>query len=162
MKSIFSLLLVVLSVFATEGLQAQDLRLGGGLVYGSEIDRMGIDLRGDYQLQSNLILVPDFQLFFRRNSGNVRVNWNTINFDFHYLIGVAENFYLYPLAGLNFTFYTVKIRDNRDTSTRIGLNLGGGAEYRFTEKIAGFIELKYVVSDADQTVASYGVLVRVN
>jgi outer membrane immunogenic protein len=162
MKVILRLLIVVFSIFAAEGLRAQDLRLGGGLVYGSEIDRMGIDLRGDYQLQSNLILVPDFQLFFNRNSGNVRVYWNTINFDFHYLFSVAENFYLYPLAGLNFTFYTVKIRDNRDTSARIGLNLGGGAEYRFSDKIAGFIELKYVVSDADQTVASYGVLVRVN
>ena len=140
---------------------AQDISLGGGLTFGSEIDRMGIDLRGNFSVAEQLTVVPNLQLFFDRNSGNVKISWNTLNVDAHYLIRIDDNFYLYPFTGLNLTFYTVKISGNSDTSTRLGLNLGGGGQYRFTEKISGFIEMKYVLSDADQTVASFGVLARI-
>ena len=46
--------------------------------------------------------------------------------------------------------------DNSDTD--IGLNIGGGATYNFTGSLSGFGEIKYVVSNYDQFVFTFGVL----
>ena len=65
-----------------------------------------------------------------------------LDVDYHFVIksdtGTSR---FYPLAGIDFKF-------NGDGSD-FGINLGGGANFMMTEKLAAFVELKYVISDWD-------------
>jgi hypothetical protein len=63
-----------------------------------------------------------------------------LDLDYHFVIhseGSASRFY--PLAGIDFKF-------NGDGSD-FGVNLGGGANFMMTDKLAAFAELKVVISD---------------
>jgi opacity protein-like surface antigen len=65
-----------------------------------------------------------------------------LDLDYHFIIqseGSSSRFY--PLAGLNFMFHS----DNSE----FGLNLGGGANFMLTDKLAAYAELKYIISDWD-------------
>ena len=68
---------------------------------------------------------------------------------------------LYPLFGINFA--TVSEREDNLTfsNSDVGVNLGFGSEFKIDKNLSGFGEAKYVVSDADQAVVTFGVLYRV-
>ncbi|MEM1322582.1 MAG: hypothetical protein AAGG75_20120 [Bacteroidota bacterium] len=121
------------------------LGLGGGLVYGSEADAIGVSAKGKLILSEVLAAVPNFTYFFVDN-GDV----NTINGDLHYFINNSNNFDLYALVGLNVAMGTI--------NTEIGLNLGGGLEIMVKDNVAAYGEVKYVLSDFDQLVIAFGVL----
>lgn len=65
-----------------------------------------------------------------------------LDVDYHFVIrsdsGTSR---FYPLAGLDFKF--------NGNGSDFGINLGGGANFMMTEKLAAFVELKYVISDWD-------------
>ena len=74
----------------------------------------------------------------------------------HYLINVMPKLNVYPLVGLSIYAFGSDDDDDgewwkdddysTDTETNLGglgLNIGGGAEYRLTDKISGIVELKY-------------------
>jgi hypothetical protein len=73
-----------------------------------------------------------------------------LDVDYHFVItsdnGTSR---FYPLAGIDFKF-------NGDGSD-FGVNLGGGANFMMTEKLAAFAELKYVISDWDGFGVTLGV-----
>ena len=61
--------------------------------------------------------------------------------DYHFVINPQNPSRFYPLVGLDLAF-------NSD-AIKVGLNLGGGVNFMFTENLAGFAEVKYIVSDWD-------------
>ncbi len=68
-----------------------------------------------------------------------------LDIDYHFVIkssnsdGTAGTSRFYPLVGLDFQFH--------GDGSNFGLNLGGGANFMMTDKMAAFAELKYVFSD---------------
>ena len=65
-----------------------------------------------------------------------------LDVDYHWNINTESGTSrFYPLAGLDFKFTS--------DHAKFGLNLGGGANFMLTEKMAAFVELKYVISDWD-------------
>ncbi|MGB3182018.1 MAG: outer membrane beta-barrel protein [Cyclobacteriaceae bacterium] len=141
--------------------KAQDVNLGAGLIYGSEIENVGLQARADIGLSESWRLAPSLNFFFPKDVGGVDLKWFAINLDANYIIPIESDVVgLYGIGGLNIAFLSVDFNDDffeDNTETEIGLNLGIGAEFNIESSVTPFFELKYVIGDADQAVIAAGV-----
>ena len=78
--------------------------------------------------------------------------------DGHYFFEVDPTWTIYPLFGVNIATVSEKVNDISFSNSDVGINLGFGSEYNIDRKFSGFGEIKYVISDADQLVITFGVL----
>ncbi len=144
--------------------QAQ-LELGGGLAFGTDIENLGITAKGRFDINEELKVSPSITYFFTDDAGYIKTNLFSIDGDVHYVF-VLESVELYPLAGLSIGIVSVDFDtpgfDTDASDTEVGLNLGGGVRYGFTENIIGFGEIKIVVGGFDQVIITAGVLVPLN
>jgi len=178
MKSII-ITLILLSI--TTAANAQ-LKAGGKLSYGSEMESLGIGAKAIYKLNENFSLSGELNYFFgiTTTTANIFMGQNfsssevvtglvTLNTDLHYNIYISNsnNLRFYGLGGLNFSFYGSEVTaqnsitgstsaDNNETF--IGLNLGIGGGFSLTDKLDLISELKYIISDLNQIVFSAGVV----
>ena len=132
------------SAFAQKGIQAFGVNLG----YGSEIESASIGVKYQYNITNNIRLEPSANYFFEKRG----VDMFDFNANAHYLIPTENNIRLYPLAGLTFTRW-----DFGKVANRLGLNIGGGAEFDVSDNLFVNMELKYqIVKDLDQAVFNVG------
>lgn len=143
---LFSMMFFIMgSAFAQKGIQAAGVHLS----YGTEIESFGIGVKYQYNITDNIRLEPSMNYFFENNG----VDMFDINANAHYLFPMASNIRVYPLAGLTFARW-----DFGKVVTRLGVNVGGGAEMDITDNLMLNFELKYqVVSDLDQAVFNVGI-----
>ena len=151
---LFSMMFFIMgSAFAQKGIQAAGVHLS----YGTEIESFGIGIKYQYNITDNIRLEPSMNYSFENNG----VDQFDINANAHYLFPIANNVRLYPLAGLTFARwdYANVIGGALDNDvTRLGVNVGGGAEMDITDNLMLNFELKYqAVSDLDQAVFNIGV-----
>lgn len=129
-----ALLTIALLSLATPTL-AETKGWGAGLaVHDGEF---GIQARKDFWLGGDISQITgQFSVLFPKKTVFA------LDVDYHFIIksdsGTSR---FYPLAGIDFKF-------NGDGSD-FGLNLGGGANFMMTDKMAAFAEIKYVISDWD-------------
>lgn len=96
--------------------------------------------------------------YFFENNG---IDQFDINTNAHYLFPMASNVRVYPLAGLTFARWSfpqlIGGKFSND-ATRLGINIGGGAEMDITDKLMLNFELKYqLVNDFDQAIFNLGI-----
>ena len=120
-----------------------------GYAIESEKAVIGIDYR--YNILDRLRLAPSVLYGIKRDNADI---WY-LHADAHYLARISENFTLYPIGGLGFSFWKYRIvpeidlgelgfiPQNADTYLRIGLNMGVGGELRLTEDLIAGAEFKY-------------------
>lgn len=154
---------IIAALFTTllaGGLKAQDVGIGGGLIYGTEVEEAGLNLRANLPVSGPWVITPYFNIFFMESNDAFRQSFFTINADAHYMFDMDNGLYLYPLAGLNFASSTVKnkINDTKANDTALGFNLGGGLEYGFSDNLAGIFEFKFIASEYDQAVLNFGLV----
>ncbi len=161
--------LVMTSIFfGSQDILAQGqgtVRLGGGLAYGTEIESIGIQVRGDYAITDNILLAPDIIYFFPDSDFGIDVNWFEINLNGNYLFQTNNpDVVPYALAGFNIAIVSVDFggitgfSDANDTE--VGFNLGGGADFLVGAVIV-FGELRYALGN-DQLVLAGGVKIPIN
>jgi len=148
--------------------------IGGGLCYGTGnyAKNVGISIKTAYQVSPEIVVSPDFSLFFPERTvyswGNEEHrSFFTLNVNGHYLFLIEEKIEVYPLSGLNISFHNVKsevftgITNNFNTTntfnTEVGLNIGAGGKYKFSDKLSAISEIKYVISLYDQAVVMAGI-----
>ena len=151
---LFSMMFFIMgSAFAQQGIQAA----GVHLTYGTEIESFGIGVKYQYNIANNIRLEPSMNYFFEKNG----VDQFDLNANVHYLFPMENGIRVYPLAGLTFARWDFGVRDGGPFTggiTRLGVNLGGGAEMDITDKLMLNFELKYqFVSDLDQTMFNVGI-----
>jgi len=146
---LFSMMFFIMgSAFAQKGIQAAGVHLS----YGTEIESFGIGVKYQYNITDNIRLEPSMNYFFENNG----VDMFDLNANAHYLFPMASNIRVYPLAGL--TFASWDAGKGVDNITRLGVNLGGGAEFDIADNLMLNFELKYqFVSDLDQAVFNVGI-----
>jgi len=140
------------NTFAQKGIKAVGAHVG----YGFEIESIGLGLKFQYNVTDNIRLEPSMNYFFK-NDG---INQFDVNANAHYLFPIASNVRVYPLAGLTFARWNLdyEIEEFSTDVSRLGVNLGGGAEMDITDNLFINCELKYqFVSDFDQTVFNIGI-----
>ena len=127
----------------------------GELSYGTEISSIGIGVKYQYNITDNIRLEPSINYFFE-NDG---LDMFDINANAHYIFPMASNVRVYPLAGFSFSKWSANAGDGWEVSTsKFGVNLGGGAEFDISDNLMMNFELKYqLISKFDQSVISMGV-----
>lgn len=171
--------LLVFGLILISSVSAQSFKekiaFGGGLSYGTEIENIGINIRGLYEVTEEIHGLMNFIFFFpkKEDFGVFEYKWNLweLNFDGHYNFKLSDKFSAYGLAGINISSWRAKWEgdygypyggyyEDSNTETKIGFNIGGGAAYNFTEALSGFGEIKYILIDSnyDQAVFTFGVL----
>ena len=133
--------------------------IGGGLLFGTDADEIGLGLKGRIPLSPRFDLSPGINLFvFDANDNRTHYYWE-VNADVHALFDATPELLVYPLAGLNLGVKQWRYAQRDDRSdVQAGINLGAGAAYYFTPTLAGFSELKFVLSEYDQAVLTLGVM----
>ena len=172
MKKILTLACVLMMGmgFAQAQVHQGETAVGANLVYGSEIESLGLGARFQYGVLDQLRAEVGFNYFFEHN----RTSWWDVNINAHYLVGLwNEQLYIYPLAGLNYTMtkrgsYTDDRGDDdptndylvpSDEENHIGLNVGGGIEYELNEHWGVNFEYRHTIirSNLDQGVFGLGI-----
>jgi len=163
--ALFVISAISLTVFSA---QAQT-KVGGGLAYGTEIETIGFDVRATFGISENILVAPDIT-FFLNNTDEVsgvktKLKWWEINLNGNYIWNLS-GFSPYVLTGLNLAIIGAEFEGAgvsvSDSDLKVGLNIGGGANIPFNDKLEGFFELKYNISNADQLAIKGGVKVAIN
>ena len=137
------------NTFAKKGIKAVCAHIS----YGSEVNNMGLGAKFQYNLTDNIRLEPSMNYFFENETDLFDINANA-----HYLFPIENNIRIYPLAGLTFGRWGLSYDFPKGEVTRLGINLGGGAEMDITDNLMINAELKYqYVNDLDQAVFNIGV-----
>ncbi len=150
MKNLLKVAICLVVVFSFSEAKAQ-MSAGGGIVYGTDINNIGISVNGKYEFNEKWAAAPAFTYFLKKDY----VNWSALDLDANYQITEIENIGgLYAIGGLNMTFYKIKIDglsefmggDDSVTGSDAGVNLGVGLNLAASEKFVIAPELKYTIS----------------
>ncbi len=133
MKSVSLILLaiIVLGFAAASSAEAQDWGVGAGVMDGD----FGFQGRRNFWLGGDISQITAQASVYFHNRTTFRIDG-----DYHFVISAGDGRF-YPLVGLQFAF-------NSD-NVEFGLNVGGGVNFMFTQDIAAFGEVKYVIGDWD-------------
>ena len=142
--------------FANAQVHQGETAAGFNLVYGSEIENLGIGARFQYGILDQLRAEVGFNYFFEKN----HMSWWDVNINAHYLVGLwNEQLYIYPLAGLNYTMVDFKGGlDDKGEQNHVGLNLGAGIEYEINNHFGVNFEYRHtIIRKVDQGVFGLGI-----
>jgi outer membrane protein X len=158
MKKILTLVCVMMLGMGIGQAQVRQGETAAGLnlVYGSEIENLGIGARFQYGVLDQLRAEVGFNYFFEKN----HLSWWDVNINAHYLVGLwNEQLYIYPLAGVNYTMVDFKgDLDGKGEENHIGLNLGAGIEYELNEHFGVNFEYRHtIIRKVDQGVFGLGI-----
>ena len=149
-------LLILLCCFSVKYMVAQSWSIGGGAVYGDDIDNVGLHFRGYYNLPNNKVCFgPEYSNFFEKTASNngvaITKALSEINLNLHYILEISEDWGVYPLTGFNISFEKEKIDLTGEThkKSEMGLNLGTGLHRQFGN-IMVFLEYDYLISELSQ------------
>jgi outer membrane protein X len=150
MKSIFrkvaivTIALVSMSV-AVNAQEKGGMAAGGNLILGSgdSFTNYGIGAKFQYNVTNPLRLEGSFTYFLKKDYLTM---WD-LSVNAHWLFPVADKITVYPLAGLGILNYGSSYGGYSASSSDIAFNLGGGIDYKLTDKLVLNAELKYKISD---------------
>jgi outer membrane protein X len=155
MKSIFrKVAIVAIAVFtmsvAVSAQEKGDMAAGGNLVLGlgDSFTNYGIGAKFQYNVTNPLRLEGSFTYFLKKDYLTM---WD-LSVNAHWLFPVADKITVYPLAGLGILNYSTDLGLGaygvKDASkSDVAFNLGGGIDYKLTDKLILNAELKYKISD---------------
>jgi hypothetical protein len=146
----------ILVIFLFVSIFARSQYIAGiGFAYGSEIERLGLQIRGEYEFQENMSAAFKFNHFFKANIVDAQSRTYAINIDGHYLWEAGDDVTLYPLVGLNYVRTRVEFVNETNKDGDLGINIGAGVRY-WLEDLLLIGEVKYIFGRSDQVVISVG------
>lgn len=164
MKTKFTFL-TALFLIGSFYVSAQDnTRIGGFVAYGTEIESIGVGANAEFPVIDKLTIAPSFIYYFPKTEDAIgfKMNWFEVNGNVNYYF-LDDEIDVYGLGGLNYSSVKVTYDDmygfggGSASDGRFGLNLGAGANFNLGGSILPFAEVKYVIIDGGQLVASAGV-----
>lgn len=153
-KFIVMCMLAVLGTAASAQNNQGQSAFGFNVGYGfSDNSNMLFALDYRYCLTDEIRFAPSLTYFVEDESLSA---W-AIDVNAHYLFQVNEMFGLYPLAGLDLSFWRYGDIDGghglHKTFTRFGVNLGAGGEVYATDQLTVGLEFKYnLIKDFNQPI----------
>lgn len=159
MKSKLFFLAVVLFSFAGLKSQAQ-FKLGGGLAYATELNGIGISANGVYGFTDKWEGAATFTYYFKKDL----LTWWSLDAAAHYVFMSDDKSALYALGGLEILGakfdnpFSEYLGGGSTSDTNFGIILGAGGRLNFTDKLAGFGELKIGIQNSTYVGLNAGVL----
>lgn len=136
------------------GYEKGRITLGGGLGYGLDVSKPSLGVRAQYFFTPKIAAQAGFSTYLMGEEG---FSYREIDLNANYYFPLDGSLQPYALAGLGFATVTVSFLGEKATASNTGFNIGGGADYLFSEKLCAFGELRYVASEAGQLVIQAGV-----
>ena len=152
MRNVSIILVALLFSFAGLSLQAQNVQLGVFGGFATQVKAPAAGIKVNYGIKDNVRTSASAAYFFKSEA-----TYFEVNADANYLIGEADGFSFYPLAGVNYFISSVSGGGITVTSSNVGFNLGAGIQLPLSEKMGFFAEAKYTLGNADKLMASAGI-----
>jgi hypothetical protein len=120
---------IVLALATTASAQPKALGLGAGVIDGE----FSAQLRRDFWLGGEVSQI----------TGQAGISFASkaifrLDADYHFVLNADKPSRFYPLAGLEFAFTSDHVH--------FGVNVGGGLNFRLTQSMDAFAEVKYIIS----------------
>lgn len=129
--------MALVTIFAY-GQEKGDMAVGGNIMYElGDYNNLGLTGKFQWNVTDALRLEPSASYYFEKNYYNM---WD-INANLHYIFKITDTFNLYPLGGISIVGMSISEADYSDT--QLGLNIGGGLEYKLTQSLSLGAELRY-------------------
>ncbi len=159
MKNIKSFLLITGLIIFSQSISAQ-FNIGPMLIYGTDTD-LGFGLKADFNVADKINVSPSFGILSSvsidiggiKNKSTI----NEINVDGHYTLTDNGSTSFYGLAGPSVIFVKVKTDNVSVSTSKVGLNIGGGAKFSVSDSMGGFAQAKYAIGGAKQLAIHAGV-----
>ncbi|MDR1180823.1 MAG: porin family protein [Bacteroidales bacterium] len=157
-----------LTVSLTASAQEQgDIAAGANVVLGAgqEFTNFGLGAKLQYSITRPIRIEAAFNYFFEKDMTSM---WDA-GLNAHYLFFVSDKFTVYPLVGAGFLGSKFKwdageygelldAEDESDSYNEFGVKLGGGIDFKLTEKLFLNFEAKYRIGDLwNRTFISAGI-----
>lgn len=156
-----------------------NMNIGPMLGFGSKQKSLGIGVKANYEFMENIVLAPSLTYFFSSTKTDSTGLFEKelpsqicLDLDGNYYFMSEGDLSIYGLVGLNIAYASQLETYNygygyvqeyySDKKFLLGINLGGGVQYPFSDKIKGFAELKYTLGSTSQLALSAGVLFNAN
>ena len=163
MKKVLLMICLVMTTLGTFAQEKGDMAVGANLTYGTDVKTIAIGVKGQYNVLDNVRVEADFDYWLKKDG----VSFWDIQANVQYLFKMADNFKLYPLAGIGYMGYKtdavemsvggVTVSSSSSSGGDVFFTLGGGVQYDLTEKVAVSGELKYQFKDGSQLCICAGV-----
>ncbi len=164
MNTIKKIALIVTLIASISTINAQ-LSVGVGAAYNEGIDAPGLLVKGEFEIMEGIVISPSVSFFSGSTISGYKNNLFALDVNGQYIIEImTDELKVYPLAGLNYSSYKHGFRQSNDfvltgnTGNALGLNVGGGGRWYFSDQMSVFAELKYTVSNLSQVVLGAGIL----
>lgn len=167
MKNVFKMAIVVvaatMTAFTASAQEKGDMAAGVNLVLGTgdALTNFGIGAKFQYNILDPLRLEASFTYFLPKDYGFgvVKMNMWDLGVNAHWLFRMNDKLNLYPLAGLGILGYNSKIAGiGGGGDSDFALNIGGGVDFKVSEKILLNAEAKYKIGGVwDRFLVSAGV-----
>ncbi|MCK0130419.1 porin family protein [Flavobacteriaceae bacterium F08102] len=149
------------------GLSYAQISVGGGLGFNDGVSAPGLLFKAEFNLMDNIDVSPSFSYFSGSRVAGDKNKSFELDVNGHYKIEVMEELVLYPLGGLNYSSYekyfnggVATLGNYKDDGNALGLNIGGGGQWVFSDSLRAFAEIKYVISSFGHAVFGGGVLLQ--
>jgi opacity protein-like surface antigen len=155
---------VLLVGFSSLKTNAQEIKLGGGLIFETDRPPLGLQFKGTYGLDmllENLDGSVEFGILFPQTKKNIKYSRWAIDVDGNWTFSNTGDFDFYAIGGLNITHHSKKDIDDivvDEVSTYPGLNMGAGVNFNFISNMTAFSEFKFIICNNSQAVFNLGVL----
>lgn len=152
----------IFAIHSTTFAQSGDIKIGGGLIYGSEVESLGLKVDGYYSINEEFRVGAGIGYYFPDKTTifgtEISTNYFAVDFNGNYIFYNEDKLMAYGLAGINILSVSVSAGGTSESTSEVGLNLGAGLEY-MVDFGALFGELKFsgIGGDADQLVLDVGV-----
>src|SRR5699024_365082 len=139
-----------------------DVNIGVGLIYGSQVESIGLKVDGYYTINENFRAGAEIGYFFPDKTTifgtEIKTNYFSIDLNGHYIFYNEDELMAYGLAGLNILSISVSGGGTSNSDSEVGLNLGAGIEYAVDfGNLFGELKFAGIGGDADQLVIAAGV-----
>jgi hypothetical protein len=158
-KLTISLFIAAFLLLFAGNTQAQNISAGGGIVYSTDINNIGISLNGTYKYSEKIEIAPSFTYYLEKDY----VTWKEFFVDGHYKFMKKEGMDIYAITGVGITVVTINWPNNwfgsqlSTSASNIGVNIGIGAKKNFGA-FDVFAETKYNLSSSSHLSIGAGVL----
>ncbi|MBK3519417.1 outer membrane beta-barrel protein [Carboxylicivirga marina] len=130
-------------VFA-QSFDSSKIRAGGGLIYATEFNNIGLTFNGVYAFNEKWEGAFGFTHIFEKDY----ISANVIDLDAHYVFSQkSDKMNFYALAGLAINMEKFKFQDVSVSETFAGFNIGVGMNYLLSEKINLAPDFRYTIMD---------------
>lgn len=168
-KLLVTICVALLSLSASAQIGEQNV--GAHLLYGTDMSNIGLGVKYQNNI-TDVIRIEGVADYYLKKDGFTMFD---VNVNGHYLFPLTDKVIAYPLVGINYTHWKQDdsdLQDNFDGNWdvdwsnsaefeyveeskdgSIGLNIGGGIQYKLTDKVRIGAELKY------QTISGYNTAV---